>query len=164
MLGDPARAQKARKHKRPEAFTFFNTDQASRLPHCFSNPHLWPELLASPMGHLQASLPSLGPWAGTRPPCTDSAPGGGGSLFILAATWGGQPRAGAGMKRLPPRGPGGVLRAGAHTALESELGVVLNICQWFVLVTSPQTQLPASPRCGGSRRAEPHVTGSSLPH
>ena len=40
MLGDWARAQKARKHKRPEAFTFSNIDQASQLPHCFSNPHL----------------------------------------------------------------------------------------------------------------------------
>ena len=76
----------------------------------------------------------------------------------------GESGAGAGTKRLPPRGPWGVLRAGAHTSLESELGVVLNICRWLIHITLPWTQLPASPQGGGSSRAEPHATGSSLPH
>lgn len=109
MLGDQARAEMARKHKEPDAFTFSSTDQASRLPHFFSNPRLWPELLASPMGHLQTSLPSLGPWTGTRPPCTDSVPGWGGSLFISAATWGvrGRGRDKATSSKRPPGSPEG---------------------------------------------------------
>lgn len=133
LLGDWARAQKARRHKRPEASSLHRPSQLA--PHCFSNPHLWPELLAGsalPWGtYKPVSHPC--PWAGTRPPCTDSAPGRGGSLFILAATWGRQPKVGAGINNFLQEALRGVLRAGAHTALESEL-------EWFKYLPMVRTR------------------------
>lgn len=138
MLGDWARAQKARRHKRPEAFTF-HTDQASWLPIASPIPTCGLSCWQAPWGTYRASLPSL-VLAGSQPPCTDSAPG----REEACSSW--QPHgrtASSRIKQLPPRGPEGVLRAGAHTALESELGVVLNICQWFDwhLTTDPAASI-----------------------
>ena len=165
MLGDQAGAQKARGHKGTETFTC-SGNQAGLLSRLSSSPPLWPELLASPMGHLQNIVTSLGPWASTRPPCVVSTPGGGGRLFISAAAW---------VRTAPGRGrdkaasserPSGSPEGWSPRCSGVRAGVVLNICQvdHTCYLTTDSTASISKMRLGGRCRDEPHGTGNSLSH